>query len=873
MKITLLLFFFFVLNAFTGNSQTFEPNELLIQVKSKANVRQIESQLIEVGGATLDFFEEISEPMRIYHLKYKSNVDLDKVIRECFSISDISVVQKNHRIRHRATIPNDVNFSDQWHLNNTGQSGGTADADIDAAEAWDITTGGNTSHGDTIVVCIIEGGGVDINHVDLVDNMWKNYAEIPGNSIDDDNNGYVDDYDGWNVGLNSGVITTGSHGTSVAGMIGAVGNNSIGISGVNHTVKMMIIEGQNASNEASVIAAYTYPLVMRKKYNESNGQEGAFVVATNSSWGIDEGNPLNSPLWCGMYDSLGMHGILNIGATTNSKINVDLKGDLPTTCPSDFLVGVTLTNSADFRPDFSGYGPINIDLAAPGSSVFITKSNNGYDSRSGTSFATPCVTGAVALLYSAPCTDFISYAKTFPDSAALKIKSLLMDNVDNLSNLAADVASGGRLNVNNSLQALVNSCQNNPCISPYAISVSNVTDSAFTINWQGNNNSDFIVQYGLANNLTNSITLSGTTNSYLATGNIPCSTYQINVIGLCGSDTSNASSSIFIRTDGCCENPDVLLDDRTETSLDIKWPSVLYASNYIIRYRQTGASSWIYDTIVGTSTTLNSLDTCALYDIQIKTVCTDSSDNYSSSHQFKTKGCGICYEGFYCEIPAAVNTEFEWLESFTIDGITSTTGDNNGYFDGGFFGTGFAPGNGYQITFTPGYSGSPFTERYGVWIDMDQNGTFEASERLISSIQGSGSQTGMLFIPNTTITGITKMRIAMNGESSPTVCADESGNIYGEYEDYCVQIGGNVGVESFNEQSFILYPNPTKGLFYLKDYLNITSVEVYNISGKLIKSFQNTINGQFSIAEFETGLYTIRINSDGQLYHSKLLKN
>ena len=680
MKKLLATLLFIVGTCLTAFSQSFQPNELLVQIKSTDQARIVADKLIEIGGSDLIFFKSISAPMRIYHAKFANNVDLDAIIKTAFGVSEIQVIQKNHHIEERVTIPNDTDFGNQWHLNNTGQTGGTADADIDAPEAWDITTGGNTAHGDTIVVCIIESQGVDINHPDLIDNLWKNYGEIPANGIDDDNNGYIDDFDGWHVGNNTGTITAGSHGTRVAGMIGAIGNNAQGISGVNHRVKMMVVQGQSASNEASVIAAYTYPLLMRQKYNQTNGAEGAFVVATNASWGINNGQPSNSPLWCGFYDTLGVAGILNIGATSNSNVNVDVVGDLPTACPSDYLVAVTMTNSTDNRAG-SGYGPIHIDLAAPGSSVLLTNTNNTYTTTTGTSFATPCVAGAVALLYSAPCADFISYAKTFPDSAALKMRDLLLDNVDLISSLAGEVGSGGRLNLFSSVQALMNSCDTNACITPYAISLSNTTDTSTTVSWQSNNNTNIILSYAQTNGVPSSIVLPSTTTAYVVSDLTPCTTYNFTIQGTCGIDSSNVSTAISITSDGCCTNPLVNIDDKSETSIDLSWTAILYATNYVIRYQPVSGSAWTYDTITGTNIQLANLDTCTEYEIQIQTLCSDSSETYSDSYTVITKGCGICYEGFYCNInPTAVSTQFEWIESITIDGITETTGNNNGYY-------------------------------------------------------------------------------------------------------------------------------------------------------------------------------------------------
>src|SRR4030095_15216469 len=170
-------------------------------------------------------------------------------------------------------IPNDPSFGQQWSLNNTGQSGGTPDADIDGPEAWNLTTSGLTAAGDSIVVAIVDGGFY-LTHPDL--KFWKNWFEIPGNGIDDDNNGYVDDVDGWNAYNNNGNITGNTHGSHCSGIAGAIGNNNTGISGVNWNVKIMAVMGSSGT-EAVVVRAYGYCLKQRKVYDQTNGQRGAFV--------------------------------------------------------------------------------------------------------------------------------------------------------------------------------------------------------------------------------------------------------------------------------------------------------------------------------------------------------------------------------------------------------------------------------------------------------------------------------------------------------------------------------------------------------------------------------------------------------------------
>src|SRR5690606_17737198 len=132
-----------------------------------------------------------------------------------------------HLLTERQTIPDDPQFFQQWHWVNDGSGNGTFDADVDADLAWDITTGGTTIQGDEIVVCVMEGA--NRNHEDLQGNLWFNPYEIPGDNIDNDNNGYIDDIGGWNNAQNNGNIPTSGHGTAVSGMIGAKGNNNLGV--------------------------------------------------------------------------------------------------------------------------------------------------------------------------------------------------------------------------------------------------------------------------------------------------------------------------------------------------------------------------------------------------------------------------------------------------------------------------------------------------------------------------------------------------------------------------------------------------------------------------------------------------------------------
>jgi hypothetical protein len=456
--LTSLAILFFSLASLFAQEAPIISGELIVQLNKTITAKDLTIQLAEYNGVksgvALD--RVLSKSASIYLFKYDVNrVPEGKVLDFIYANAGVSIAQFNHEVQNRA-LPNDPSIGSQWHHVDG------SDNDIDSDLAWDITTGGQTSNGDEIVVCVIEGGGANYNHPDLIANHWTNTAEIDNNGIDDDGNGYIDDFNGWNPVSDNDNVGNANHGTAVSGMIGAKGNNNNGGAGVNWDVKIMQVD-LGSLTEANVIESYSYPLTMRERYNASNGAEGAFVVATNASWGIDNANPANYPVWCAFYDTLGAAGILNCGATSNSNVNVDVNGDMPTGCSSTYMLGITATNSSDQRT-FSGYGVTAIDLAAPGEAVFLPSGTSGYSSTSGTSFASPCVAGAIALLYSAPCSDLASQALSSPQSTADLVRNYIFNGVDVIPSLVGEVATGGRLNVKNSLDLLINGCgPQEPC--------------------------------------------------------------------------------------------------------------------------------------------------------------------------------------------------------------------------------------------------------------------------------------------------------------------------------------------------------------------------------------------------------------------------
>jgi len=334
----------------------------------------------------------------------------------------ILVVEPDHIMTAQAT-PNDASFTTLWGMHNTGQSGGTVDADIDAPEAWDLSTG---SH--DVVVAVIDTG-IDQTHPDLVANLWTNPGEIAGNGIDDDNNGYVDDTRGWDwVNSDNNPNDDNGHGTHCAGTIGGRGNNGTGVSGVCWQISLLGLKFLNAAGNGF----------------ESDGAE-AIAYATNL------GVTLTSNSYTGtsytqtmkdVIDEADAAGILFVAAAGNSTANIDSSPEYPAAYDSANILSVAATTRTDGLASFSNFGAVSVDLAAPGNEINSTIHNGGYGYKNGTSMAAPHVSGACALLK--------SYK---PDLTHLQMRELILSTVNPLPAMSGKSVTGGRLNLYNAMLA------------------------------------------------------------------------------------------------------------------------------------------------------------------------------------------------------------------------------------------------------------------------------------------------------------------------------------------------------------------------------------------------------------------------------------
>ena len=773
-----LFFIVFFTNYLFGQNRI--ENEFILQLKSGTKVDDVLYSLRRGGVLTGKIKKkEISRPpYNFWKISLDRNI-LPEAVNKINTNPNVVNVQYNHTVSYRNT-PDDSLFFRQWSLNNSGQAGGQNDADIDADLAWDLTTGGLSPSGDTIVICIIDNG-IDTSHVDLVDNMWKNYGEIRGNGIDDDGNGYVDDYLGWNTYFDTDEIAGGSHGTPVSGIIGAKGNNHIGISGINWNVKLMMIV--NGDDEAGIIGAYLYALKMRKLYNETGGQKGAYIVATNASLGIDNAKAEDHPIWCSIYDSLGVAGILNVGATSNNLVDVDIMGDMPSSCPSDYLLTVTNVDQYNQKVNSAGYGIRTIDLGAYGKSTYSTHNISNYGSFGGTSAATPHATGVAGLLFSySDKLNEISHSN--PSNAALMAKDALMNGVVHNGSLEGISVSEGVLNAYNALKELEK--YDDTCAPPVEIRIDSISGDMVVFSWD-DYNPDLKYNLIYKSETGESKTLENVTSPYTLTGLDYCSEYNLKLQTICDTFYSKQGFSFNVKTIGCCESPKLTFYNINDDKLHLEWENKLAADEYQIISKYWSFPKW--DTI---TTTENNLDldydfSCGKYIVDIQSIC---GDNVSDPHTAELLGdsCEDCSNIVYCT--PSMDNEFEWIDKFSIGYFVFKSGkDNNGYgkFDHSPAIT-LVENRMTSIKINLGFRSEIYNDYVYVWVDFNKDGTFQKDEIIFNDTSGSLTEVKKIIeLKDSFDVGFTTLRVMVSAYEVSDLCDVSSGN-FGEYEDYCIYL-------------------------------------------------------------------------------------
>ena len=817
-------------------------------------------------------FEPLAPSIPVFRVVFDENEDENILLNSIRKHPSVISAQFNHILEERIT-PNDTRYSSQWYHNNPG--GGTAvlDADMDTDDAWNITKGGTNTDGDSIVVAVIDNG-TNLSHPDLQQNLWFNRQEIPDNGIDDDRNGYVDDYRGWNAAFRNDNVENGTHGVEVEGVIGAVGNNNKGIAGVNWAVKIMSIVYDGS--EASVIASYGYVIVQRKLYNLTRGQRGAFVVATNSSFGAPNKFPRDAPIWCAMYDSLGAAGILSFGATANNNVDVDQVGDLPSTCPSDYLVVVTATDNKDTRASDAAFGLINVDVAAPGVAIWTTASNGDYTSVRGTSLACPMVAGIAALAYSAPCSDFTNFAKTNPTGAALFLKDWILKGAESKPDLLDKIKTGARVNALNTVQKVMQFC--GACPQPSKVKI-NTTPTSATVTMTFMTADNTIQgRYRLLGS-TNWTTLSAQNAPLSINGLQACTDYELELKTTCVGITSSAFVMSF-RTDGCCSYPEnVLVSNVLENQISVKLTKVTASTGYRVCMRETSSGNCTLDKIfTDTSFILSNLNKCQNYFMSIQSVCVNGNSK-DTLLLLRTKGCGACYDSIYCRSSGSIASE--WIDSFSIANFKSFSGKNGGYGKFDTIAATLQVGKSYPVSIKPGFSGSSFSEGARVWIDLNQDGDFDdVGEQVIEFPRFTSTVTGTVTIPTSAKNGITRLRVALKyvgAAGTPSMpCENFTG---GEVEDYCVLLENRIPtVDILRGDDFDVFPNPFSRYLTIRNKNidnHILMIELLNLDGRIVftkkiddNPFETVLT---DLPPLSNGLYFMKIRTQKGIWVTKIV--
>jgi subtilisin family serine protease len=405
-------------------------DRILVKPKADANLADLHSVL---GIQVLREYPAIGN-LQVLQLPAESTVGATIIT---YQASGLVEYAEPDLVVQALAAPNDRYFTDNslWGLHNTGQFGGKPDADIDAPEAWDILhDAGN------VIVAVIDTG-VRVTHEDLAANLWINPGESGFDSVgldkrsngkDDDGNGYVDDVNGINaiVGLNTPIDDHG-HGTHVAGTIGAVGNNGVGVVGVAWRVQLMALKFLNTFADGSISDAIECIEYARSK-------EAKII---NASWGW---YGVNSSALRDAIRTAGNAGIIFVAATGNNGNNNDTNPLYPASFDLDNIIAVAATTRADQIAEWSNFGSTRVHLGAPGEEILSCGHTNdiAYRYWSGTSMAVPHVVGACALLRSRHATD--SY---------VQIIHRLLSATDPLPSLAGKCISGGRLNLQRALVA------------------------------------------------------------------------------------------------------------------------------------------------------------------------------------------------------------------------------------------------------------------------------------------------------------------------------------------------------------------------------------------------------------------------------------
>ena len=584
------------------SSANYRPGEILVGVTASpvqaAAVTTLLPGARETGRVELRSREtanaatasEANSANVILRYQLPEEMSVEEALAELEGRAGILFAEPNFLV-HRAAVPNDPYFGQQWALQNSGQTltgnkgtlTGTPGADIGATAAWEITTGDSS-----VVVAVIDSG-IDYIHPDLAGNVWTNPGESgvdnqgrdkATNRVDDDGNGYIDDLHGWNFVAKNNLPRdddVDGHGSHVGGIIGAAGDNQTGVSGINWHVSLMPLKFLNYLGDGdffNAVAAYNYA-----------ADNGARVINASYTYPQDCSFTTASQSELAAISAARSAGVLVVAAAGNFNCNTDIYPFYPGGHPLDNILSVAATDPLDrLAAAFSNYGRTTVDLGAPGLNIYSTirqaltgmDGQPGYDYMSGTSMAAPQVSGAAALLWS-----------LHPELSYAEVRDALLLSVDQVPDLQGKVASNGRLNV---AAALAFDFTQFAPAAPADLTIDRIVSGSVDLSWRdlSGNETAFVVERSEGGAFAQAGRVAADVTTFVDTD--PPDAIQVAyrvkaVAGVASSPYSNVASS-FIPL-----NPPTGLGAAIETtpSVRVYWrDESLREEGYALERRRTG---------------------------------------------------------------------------------------------------------------------------------------------------------------------------------------------------------------------------------------------------------------------------------------------
>jgi hypothetical protein len=474
----------------------------------------------------------------------------------------------------------------------------------------------------------------------------------------------------------------------------------------------------------------------------------------------------------------------------------------------------------------------------------------------------------------------MSITNANPATGAQLIRDYIFDGVDLVSNLQSEVVTGGRMNVKNSLDLLLNECSNGGCVAPFAIAALQTPGTLeYTVSWNSTPDvTTFACQYQMQGSGSWTLVEGINANSIVLSGLNGCSTYEIQIASVCNGVQGEWTNSFLLNTEGCCINPSVYSVPNAQgaTTATVAWNDIFAADGYTIQL--TGPNGTDVIQSLQPNITFFNLDSCTTYTIQVASICVNP-ENPLTSFEFSTTGCGSCTDIVYCDADGG-NAADEYIEAVTVGSFTNISTANANYTDYTDLSTlTLVAENTYPVSLTPGFLGGSYNEYFKIWIDYNANGTFDEPMELAFDA-GSGSQntvTGNITIPNSLalVAGSTRMRVGMayvgifGSGNPPTSCGTYA---YGEVEDYCVSLQLADGVEDLNGNfNLQVYPNPAKESIQLNLPSNIQKFQLRIVSneGRCVKQMF-TDSRNISVNDLAAGYYIIEVISESGIARTKI---